>query len=163
MFLLLRYIGLVENRNSTPDLFWTVHPLRRNWISSLLIIGFLSLIGLMIYSAYGILLALLSIALLFGSLSSYFFPTKYAIYPDRVEVKTLTRRQSRRWDYFKSFYPFKNGVLLSPFEKRSRLERYRGLYILTYDDSDEILRYIESKVNRSDDGNSRISSEEHTG
>ena len=130
-----------------PDLSWTVHPFRRNWIVSLIVVAFLIALCLMIYSVYGASLAVISFLVLFLSLSSFFFPTRYSFYPDRIEVRTLTRRYSRGWDYFRSFHVSDKGVLLSPFEGRSRLERFRGVFLMV-DGSrrEEVLEYVRRKV-----------------
>jgi len=137
----------MEDRpGAPPDLFWIVHPLARSRVIPAIVILFLFLLGVLIYHIYGLFLAILSIGILFGSLSSYFFPTKYLFYPDRIEVHTFARRYSRSWSYFKSYHPDKNGVLLSPFEGRSRLERFRGIYVMFDGHKDEAMRYIEDKI-----------------
>lgn len=135
-----------DHSDLSPDLLWSVHPLKRSWVSSLIVTVFLLLLGLLVYSIYGLFLAILSVGLLFGSLSSYFLPTRYLLYPDRIEVHTFARRYSRDWSYFRSFHPDKNGVLLSPFEGRSWLERFRGVYVMFDGHRDEALRYIEEKI-----------------
>ena len=139
----------MENRSgASPDLFWIVHPLTRSRVIPTVVILFLFLLCVLVYHIYGLFMAILSIGILFGSLSSYFFPTKYLLYPDRIEVHTFARKYSRSWSYFKSFHTDKNGVLLSPFEGRSRLERFRGIYVMFNGHRDEALRYIEDKIQR---------------
>ena len=130
-----------------PELSWTVHPLRRNWMASIGVVAFLIFLCVLIHSIYGPFLAIVSFVVLFLSLSSFFFPTKYRFYPDRLEVRTLTRKYTRSWNYFKSFHVSDKGVLLSPFEGRSRLERFRGIFLMFEEDvRDAVLEYLRRKI-----------------
>ena len=51
------------------------------------------------------------------------------------------------WSDFRSFYADRNGVLLSPFARPSRLENFRGVYVRFGDSKrHEILDFIQRKV-----------------
>ncbi len=63
-------------------------------------------------------------------------------------MKKPYSRLKREWSHFRSFYPDKNGVLLSPFAKPSRLENFRGVYILFGENKDEILDFIRMRITK---------------
>lgn len=126
-------------------------------MASIGVVAFLILLCVLIYSIYGAFLAVISFFVLFLSLSSFFFPTKYRFYPDRLEVRTLTRRYTRSWDYFKSFYVSDKGVLLSPFERRTRLERFRGVFLMLEEEvRDAVLEYLRRKIGSAEGSQGRF-------
>jgi hypothetical protein len=135
-----------ENPNDAV-LRWTVHPIRRDWKVSTGVILFLIALCAAVYFSFGSpVFLILSAVVLISSLSSFFFPTTYIIREDDIMVKSLLRRYSKNWDSFKSYYPDKNGVLLSPFPYPSRLENFRGLYIRFDNNGSEILDYLKNRV-----------------
>ena len=136
----------IENKDAVK-FEWIIHPLKANWkVSSLLIIFLLALCISIYFSFNSLAFFVLSIAFLFGSLSSFFLPTKYILQEDCILVKSLLRKQSRQWDSFKRFYPDKNGVFLSPFSHKTRLENFRGLYVKLGDNRKEALGFIKQKI-----------------
>ena len=126
---------------------WTVHPIKRNWKVSIGVIAFLMILCAAIYfSFHSIALLILSVVILVGSLAPFFFPTTYKLQNDCVIVRSLLRRFSRQWDVFRSYYPDKNGVLLSPFPTPSRLENFRGIYVRFSHNRSEVVNFIREKM-----------------
>jgi hypothetical protein len=116
---------------------------------SAVILGF----GFLVQLAFGdVFLAVLSIAILVGSLHSYFFETSYSLSPEGIEVKGVFGRQKKPWTGFKSFSVDKAGLSLSPFARRSWLEHYRGVRLLFGADGDgrrdEVVRYVTDKLGK---------------
>lgn len=131
---------------------WTVHPIKRNWKISAGVILFLVALCTAIYFSFNsATFLILSIAFLFISLSPFFFPTTYTFQDDSVLVKSFFRKFSRQWDSFKSYYPDKNGVLLSPFISPSRLENFRGVYIRFEGNRSEVVGFVEKKLKQADE------------
>lgn len=140
----------LESRNSdstTSKLEWTVHPVKRNWKVSAGVILFLIILCAFIYYSFDSFVYLfLSVIFLAGSLSQFFFPTKYILREDCITVKSPFRKFSRQWNHFGSYYPDKNGVLLSPFPSPSRLENFRGVYIRFSYNRAEVMDFIKEKI-----------------
>lgn len=131
---------------------WTVHPVKKNWKTSVCVVSFLLILCVSIYFSFeSATYLIISTAILFVSLLSFFFPTTYILQDDCIIVKTLLRRFSRQWSSFKSCYPDKNGVLLSPFLSPSRLENFRGIYVRFSHNRSEVLDYIRSKIKVTED------------
>lgn len=126
---------------------WTAHLIKRNWKVSSGVVLFLIILCAAIYFSFNsATFLLLSVAILTISLSPFFFPTTYTFQDDCIIVKSLLRESSRQWDSFKSYYPDRNGVLLSPFPSPTRLENFRGIYIRFENNRSEVVNFIEKKL-----------------
>ncbi len=133
--------------SSDTKLEWTVHPIKRNWKVSIGVVAFMVALCAAIYFSFNSLALLaLSITILVCSLAPFFFPTTYTLQDDCVIVKSLLRRFSKEWDSFKSYYPDRNGILLSPFPQPSRLENFRGLYVKFDRNKTEVVDFIKQKI-----------------
>ena len=124
-------------------LSWTAHPARLRKKATVIVLLFIFLIFFVVYEVTGSYLMVLLAALIFaGSLSTYFLPTKYEITGDKVRIKyTFTKIEKNMRD-FRSYYPDKRGVLLSPFPRPSRLENFRGLYLKYHNNKAEVDAFI---------------------
>ncbi len=125
---------------------WSVLPIKRSrkktWGLLIFLAGFLPAV----YLVYGLFFFCLGVLLLGLSLLPFFLRTKYEFNEDGIAVKKPYSKIRKQWSHFRSFYPDKNGVLLSPFTNPSRLENFRGVYILLGQNRGEILDFIERKV-----------------
>ncbi len=129
-------------------LSWTVHPLVENKRRSLLLACFLLLLFLGIYWSFGSLpLTVLCAIFLIGSLYKYFLPFHHHCAADSLIISSYFYRLERPWSAFRRFYVDKNGVFLSPFAHRTRLENFRGVYVrFGTHVSEEIIGFIRAKI-----------------
>ena len=135
------------SNQAIPQQTWVVHPLRDNWKRSVLLALFLTLFFLGVYWSFQSgFVTLLSALFLIGSLHRYFLPFRYECYEDRLVVTSLFYRTTRPWSDFHSFYVERNGVLLSPFAKPSRLENFRGVYVRFGGNRAEVIDFVKRKV-----------------
>jgi len=63
-------------------------------------------------------------------------------------VKFLFSQKEKDWTFYRSFYVDKNGVLLSPFERPSRLENFRGVYIRFHQNKDRVVEFVSSRIKK---------------
>ncbi len=139
--------GSEIDTSANAGIRWTVHPVKKNWKISVLIIIFLIVLCISInFSFDSLSLSLLSVIFLFGSLSSFFLPTTYTLYDKGIAIKTAFRELYKEWDFFKRYYIDKNGILLSPFPYRTRLENFRGLYIRFDNNKEQVINFIKSRI-----------------
>ncbi len=132
---------------SEEILRWRSYPFKKNTKISVLVICFLILCWILVYlSTQSILFLVISVIILFGSLSSFFFPTEYELSKDKIKVRFFFTNKAKDWNYYRSFYVDKNGVLLSPFERPSRLENFRGIYLRFEKNKDEVIDFVKSKL-----------------
>ncbi len=90
----------------------------------------------------------LTLVILFLSLSRFYLPIRYRLSDRRIMIKTLTQTQYKEWAVFRSCYPDKNGILLSPFIQPSRLENFRGVYLLFNDNADRVTAFVKARLGR---------------
>lgn len=128
---------------------WSIHPVKRSTKISILVILFLFVIWFLVYLiTFSLLLTILSVVIMLGSLSPFFLPTYYELDGKKIKVKFFFNTKEKEWNMFRSFYVDKNGVLLSPFERPSRLENFRGLYVRFNQNKEEVVDFVKSKIVR---------------
>lgn len=91
-------------------------------------------------------LGILAALLLLGSLWPFFMPTTYRLTNEGIEQKRWPTTQKRSWSYFRRFEVDPRGILVSPFKTPSRLDSFRGMYLLTTEDRAELISIIEERV-----------------
>lgn len=143
-----------NNAEGKPLYEWVFHPAKANWMVTSLVTLFLFLLLVIVYwLTESRLFTIIGTVVLLGSMRSFYFPTNFKLYDDRVEATYTISSKRREWKSFRSFYPERNGVHLSPFLRPSRMENFRGLF-MQYGgaDQEKILEIVESKVgSRSDE------------
>jgi hypothetical protein len=129
------------------ELSWRTHPARRHPGKATAVLLLHAVLCVLIAQYSGSLgFALVLTLVLFLSVSAYFFPVQYTLSAHGVRVKTLVNSFDRPWSTFRSHWPDKNGVLLSPFPYRSRLENFRGLFVRFDGNREEVLSFVKRFV-----------------
>jgi hypothetical protein len=130
---------------------WTVHPARRDLtktiLSTIFIVTFLVFVGIF----YGLFWSLFGLVVLLVSLHSYFFPTSYEAGKDEIVIKNIFMTQKRGLREFRQVYVGKNGVLLSPFRRKTLLNQFRGVFLLLPEEREEVLAFLRARVEGSED------------
>lgn len=134
-------------QSTGESLQWVSHPAKRNLIvTSAVSALIIALIIIVYYMTYSVWFAILGAAILIGSLASFYLPTRYRLDPDNIEIKTITQTRVMEWKKYRTWYPDKNGVLLSPFARPTRIENFRGLYIRFAGNRDEVLEFVKNRL-----------------
>jgi len=128
-------------------LVYRCHPARRSPVRTAMVLVFLGVLSIFVnwYTDSPGFAVILSVVMFF-SLSAYFFPAWYTLSEKGIKVKTLITTFDRAWDLYRSHWPDKNGVLLSPFPYKSRLENFRGLYVRYEGNGPEVLSFVKRFV-----------------
>ncbi|TET77563.1 MAG: hypothetical protein E3J41_06690 [Candidatus Cloacimonadota bacterium] len=133
---------------------WTSIPCRIGGKKNIIAIVIPIIVWTLILLFWGVGWFILSLILVGCSILPYFLPTRYILTRDTIVVKSFFTKQKKRWEDYRSFYVDKNGVLLSPFKKHSRLENFRGIYIRFHKNNDEVVKFIKDimeKENETED------------
>lgn len=132
---------------------WTCHPIKHKPILlTIFVVLFLTLLVALVYHwTDSLVFTLIAALVLWGSLSQYFLPVSYKFSEQEVTVKYTTHKLTKTWNLFRSFYVDKNGVLLSPFVRPSRLENFRGLYVRFSGNKDEVLALVRARITITED------------
>jgi len=128
---------------------WSSHPIKTKRKGAIFLILVMILFWVLVwFSTESFLFLIISIIILSGALSPFFLPTKYELTPEKIRVKFFLSNKEKTWEDYKSFYIDRNGVLLSPFDKPSRLENFRGIYLRFAQNKDEVINFISSKLGK---------------
>ncbi len=138
-----------------PDetlLTWSTLPARERPLVAGLVAVFVLILAFLVYTwTASWFFVALTFLVLWGSLSQFFVRTKFTFTERKVRVQYIVNKVEKEWSQYRSFYVDKNGVLLSPFLRPSRLENFRGLYVRFADNRDEVLNVIKQKIIVPDD------------
>lgn len=109
---------------------WTSHPARERPLAAVFVTLFILLLLYLVYEQSGTpIMPLVGVLIFLLTLSTFYFPTKYTVDEKMVMIKYMFNVKSRNLSAFRSVYPGRRGVLLSPFLTPSRLENFRGFYL----------------------------------
>ncbi len=130
-----------------PVLEWTVHPVKRKPWVSVAVSLFVILVAVCVYSwMESHLFTILALLIMLGSLAKFYFPTRYRMTGQSVTVKTTTQTLVKEWKLYRSCYPDKKGILLSPFATPTRLENFRGLYIMFENNNEAVTAFVRERI-----------------
>jgi hypothetical protein len=129
---------------------WSVHPAKDNYKKTIMSLVFI--IGFLVFIAffYGLFWSLLGFVILFVSLYSYFFPSYYEVDEEYVTIRNMFITQRRRHNEFKKVYRGKNGILLSPFTRKTILNQFRGVFLLLPKEDKAIEEYVRGLIEKDD-------------
>jgi len=128
---------------------WRCHPVRRKPLVSIAVSIFVIIVAMAVfYSTYSRAFTVLALVVMLASLAKFYFPTIYKLTDKTVTVKTTTTTITKEWSQYRSLYPDKNGILLSPFAEPSRLENFRGLYLMFAGNRDEVIAFARAHIGR---------------
>lgn len=139
--------GAAETDDPAKVLYaWRSHPVRARGRRLGIALGALILIPAGLWFLYGSFFGLLALAILGLSLFPYFLPTDYVLYVGGLESVFLGVHRRFTWGQFRSYYPDRNGVLLSPFVRPSRLENFRGIYLRFDGHSSQVMTVVSERI-----------------
>lgn len=126
---------------------WRCHPAtRKPWVA-IGVSAFVLLISMLVFAATDSKgFSFLALLVMFASLAKYYFPTSYRMTDEKISIKTTTQTMHKEWKMFRSFYPDKNGVLLSPFVRPTRMENFRGFYVMFSNNRDEVIEFVKAHI-----------------
>ncbi len=136
-----------EQKNKGPSLSWKCHPATRKPLVTIAVTLFVLLVtAAVFYSTDSRTFAVLTLLIMFGSLAKFYFPTSYTLTDEGIIIKTTTQTLRKEWSLYRSYYPDKNGILLSPFVRPTRLENFRGLYVMFNNNKDEVIAFVKAHI-----------------
>ena len=109
---------------------WNSHPAKERPVAAVVVLTAILAIFYFVYDITGSpVMVLVAVLIFMISLSTFFFPTRYTVDEKQVVIKYLYSSKERNLSAFRTVFPGRRGVLLSPFLGPSRLENYRGFYL----------------------------------
>jgi hypothetical protein len=131
---------------------WVTHPAKARPMVTVIVVVFLTILVAIVYNlTESVVFSAVAALILWGSLAQYFLPTKFELTETGVRVRYTFSGVQKEWRLFRSYYVDKNGVLLSPFVRPSRLENFRGLYVRFAGNKDEVVGIVSDKIDMPSD------------
>ena len=127
---------------------WTAHPARRRPQDAFLVAAVVMISAWAVLVTLGsAFLAALAAVILVVSVAPFLLPTHYRLDDDGVEERRLWTRKRRAWSDLRRLQVGPGAALVSPFARRSWLDRYRGL-VLYFDgaDRDRVVEVLRARI-----------------
>jgi hypothetical protein len=94
------------------------------------------------WNLQSLLLTAVAAGMLLGSLTSFYLPTVYRLGADGAGYSRWLSQRKLEWSRVRSVTKERDGVFLSPFPAKTRLENFRGLYLPYRSNREEVLACI---------------------
>ena len=91
--------------------------------------------------------ALLAAAFLVLSLARFFLPSRFVLDAAGVTRRSAGGRGQLAWSQVRRVVVGQAGVFLSPFERPSRLDSFRGLFLPFAGNAAEVTEFVRGKTN----------------
>jgi hypothetical protein len=117
-------------------------------VSAVVTLFVLLVVVIVYYATMSKALAVLAGVIFFLSLARFYFPTSYRLSDKGITIKTVTQTLNKHWSLYRSCYPDKNGILLSPFLQPSRLENFRGIYLMFAGNREQVTEFVKARIGR---------------
>ena len=131
---------------------WTTHPVKRKpWTAVAVTLFILAVSFVVLAATDSKWFGFIALVVLFASVAKFYLPTKFSLMDKGVVIKSTTQTVKKPWSMFRSYYVDKHGVLLSPFTQPSRLENFRGIYLIFSDNREAVMAVVRDHVARAQD------------
>lgn len=145
----IRQTAMQQKIQNSEDrtISWIIHPFFERPVRGMCVVSLLIvLLNFVYHITTSLAWVIFSAFILAISLRQFFFPTVFILCDEHVVCRSLWHEKKMRWEHFKQYFVDKNGVLLSPFQRPSRLENFRGLYLIGANRRHEAMALIEEKL-----------------
>ncbi len=133
-------------------LTWTTHPIKKRPLAAVLVSLFILIVPLIVLTITSSkIFGFLSLVVLFASVAKFYFPTYFTLTDSEAVIKSSAQTIRKQWSEFRSYYPDKNGVLLSPFVDKSRLENFRGIFLMFDNNEEDVMNIVKQKISMETD------------
>ena len=139
----------LDSNGADVDITWVTHPMFEYPRKAALFwaIFLIALLAVWVYTHEWIFV-ILSGLILFASLRGFVLPTKYKLNSDGVEIHRTVYKVRKQWSDFRSHVVERNGVFLSPFSVRHRLENFRGIFLPTRNNHQQVVEFVIKRLEK---------------
>lgn len=125
-------------------LTWTVHLARTHPAKAAVSVALVCAAAALGCIVAGPFVGVIVAAALFASLADFLLPVRYVISREKASVKMIGKSSEIRWLDVKRCYLDESGVKLSPLDRVSRLEAFRGVYLRFGDNKEDVVEAVKS-------------------
>jgi len=129
------------------EVAWRVWPARRRPLAALVLLAGAAVLGVLVaQGTHDRVLGMAAPLFVLLSISSFLLPTGYRLTRDGIEVRSLGVVRTRPWSEMRRFEVDASGVFVSPFEKRSWLDAYRGVRLTAEENRDQVVGFVQARL-----------------
>ncbi len=149
---MLRFGMLAQADPSSPppaheSLQWRSHPLVDEFPKSLLLVAIILAVCVAASWAFqGWVWGVISGVLLVAATARYIFPSHFQLDDEGVTVRFLGVARRMPWTALRRTASGPGGMFLSPFERPSRLDSFRGVSLRFAGNADEVIAFVKDKT-----------------
>jgi hypothetical protein len=135
--------------HSGEELRWVTHPMMEFPAKAVLFwaVYLLVLLAVRIATKEWIFVVLSGLILI-ASLRGFVLPTAYKIDSEGIEIDRWFYKTRKKWGDFRSHVVERNGVFLSPFSVKHRMENFRGVFVPTGKYHQQVVEMVGRYVER---------------
>ena len=123
-------------------LAWTVHLARENRSKLAVCVGATVLTSCAAFHVIGPAAAIAVAAVMIASVAEFVFPVTYRITTSGAECRMLLKVSTISWANVRRCYIDDLGIKLSPLDRRSRIETFRGVYLRFSDNRTQVTEAV---------------------
>lgn len=125
-------------------LSWTVHLARENPMKVLASAGVILATVTAAFYAIGLAGAVAAVFIMLSTLADFLFPVTYILNMEGAEARMLFKKAVISWSNVKRCYVDDTGVKLSPLDRATRLEAFRGVYLRFCNNEEQVVNTVKS-------------------
>jgi len=125
---------------------WVSHPARQKPVKLGLALGLTGVFCVIFWFLAGAFWVVITLLVVFLSLYSFWVPTTYTLDEKGVQVKRFLYKRFFPWDRFRRWEIDENGVFLGTFKNPSRLDPWRGLYLVDGNKYPQAINMIQKHI-----------------
>jgi len=117
-------------RVERTELTWTAFPMKESIPNAIFFWVVVVLTVLAVWwNLESVLLTFVATLVLLGALTSFYLPTTYSANQDGVSWKRITGGKKLEWQRVRLVADEREGLFISTFPVKSRMENFRGIYL----------------------------------
>ncbi len=140
-----------QNKEDNILLQWQVFPFGKERKRGVFGLAVIALFCWAVYYNFGeVFWAGLALIILAMVVMPFYAPTLIVFTEKGILSKNFINRKYKTWDSIARWEKGEKGVLVSPFEKSSFLDSYRGIYLMFNDNADDVMKIVKEKLGESE-------------
>lgn len=145
------------NKDDNTLLEWRVYPFEKELKRGIFGLIVIALFCLAVYYSFRDFFWVgLSILVLSFVVMPFYAPTTVTFTDKGVFSRNFINSKYKSWDSLARWEKGKKGVLLSPFNKRSFLDSYRGIFLAFDDNADEVMNIVKERLGGTERGRKEV-------
>lgn len=123
---------------------WNVHLARQYPMKMLTLAGLTVFVSAAAYWWVGSLAVLVVAVAMIAGFADFVFPVNYILTQDSALCRTKFKQSEIKWKNVQHCYLDDMGVKLSPLDRQSRLEAFRGVYLRFADNENDVINTVKA-------------------